>query len=251
MDDFYKLDLKLASIYQHTQHSLKHSNLKILFNEQHRLFNHEDSIIKMVTNKNYSYIIHKIKPNKNSSETTIPIINDFVLGLYFPNNKNGDIINISSWGITFSSIIITDNTKIYSILPDNYGISIGSSPGFIRTDCQEDYYILGIYLYDMKYKIILNNGGYHFQLNDGEQIVIKNGLIRNKNKNNRKHIKIGYRLQYPRHAAAMTIQRFWIKYNHKKKMKMIKEELENIPEFGINYFRVKKNFEKKCKEILL
>ncbi len=264
----------LANIYQYTKHLFLHIDRDIFFANVENHDNMMSTIMKLVfgvyKNKETSacyYIFNKKSAEKYSHDKTYePIgqlftyevyeleinkplyrMGDLVGGLYFPNNDIGDEIEITHWGITVSTIKITDTTKIYLPLDDLYFFPLLCYYGEIFVRCKQKC--------DIKYNVVF------ISLRDRQLFMkcpliynLKTGIMTNMGSPDPSWLTANY----PQIASARVIQKAWRNYKkrqHKQIWKKwmddiqhVNNEIKYMPNFGIEYFNslYHYNFNKEC-----
>ncbi len=219
----------LAKIYQYTKHFLLHVDRDKFFAKRefkgysgfelsllHSLF-----IYKNKYNSTYGYTLKtkKYKDNENYEHAFLPytyytekctndsniIVNDLLVGLYFPNNEIGDTIEIEGRGILLSTIKITDKNKIYAPLDDLYYIHHTPLERYcvkIKNYRNVDFYLAQMVLDRPIRQIVVEFLGYCY---------MKNG--------NAYYPQILYsikELNYPQIASARVIQKAWRNYKKRE-----------------------------------
>ncbi len=242
----------LVGIYEYTKHYFKYVDRDEFFKE----LSNSAALLK-VNNVNYKIPYHGFKDYhffKYAYSTIEHKLNeeiekggDILAGLYFPNNKVGDEIDIMINDIVISTIKITDINKIYLPLDDLYFIILMHTQGPIRLSikCKQTqnltYHVVFLLL-DMctRRTLCLQCSNYKIELKK-QTLYFAKCTVYPKNSNN-----VCLPLaDYPQMLAAMQIQKIWNKYKNRKNVDWIKwnhniefvnDDIKYMPDIGIEYF---------------
>ncbi len=235
MNDF------LTKIYMCTKHFFKYIDKDILFSKES---SGSENVRRLITNNmSFTYGV-TLNPSK--------IINrdgDIVAGLYFPHQNIGDKINISIGPECVSTLYISDINKIYfPLYDDDFIFSICLSGHEIHVNTNIPYYVVSIY-FNRKERRSLVANDCSIKIHKLDKILTYNyGMAHLYDDNG--HMNI---YNYSRNGYVKNIQKYWktykenkLKYLDKWKNNIIEvnKEIEYMPEFGIEYFKHKNNFNK-------